>query len=462
MPTIRKMFTQQAIIGVLTPIIAVILALLTGAVIIVVFITSYYLGDEVLTELAAKDVPAEVLASVAPLRNRQYASRQDFEEGLLQRIESFQLTREALDRVKPGDLPADMRQQLLPLTEEPLTTQSKYLQAIRALIGRDNLLRYRDVLLKAADHHREVRRTIMTTALRRENPVEVYRVVFVEALGDREGWGEVLYRATPLIFTGLAVAFAFQCGLFNIGGEGQMVIGGFVTTWVGFTFVGLPGPLLVPVCILMGGAAGAIWGAVPGFLKAKLGVHEVVNTIMMNWIGVALIQYLTKVYKEPLDMIPQTAAIAEAARLSRLARYFGWLFPSYVHVNTSLFVALGVVVILAYLLKRTKLGYEIRAVGLSPAAAECGGISVAKNTILAMAISGAVAGLVGVNQVMGDKHRFLYEIFEGKGFDGIGVALIGKIIPMASCLGRCSSASWNSADFQPASRAAVAFRAKLS
>jgi simple sugar transport system permease protein len=231
------------------------------------------------------------------------------------------------------------------------------------------------------------------------------------------------------------VAFAFQCGLFNIGGEGQMFMGSFATAWIGFTFTGLPGFILVPLCILAGAAVGGLWGAIPGYLKAKLGVHEVVNTIMLNWIGVALIQYLIKEYKEPGDMIPQTPEIADAAKLSRLHRYFGFLFPKHVHLNTSFFVALLVVVLLAYILTRTKLGYEIRAVGLNHLASECAGISVARNTILAMAISGAIAGLVGVNQVMGDKHRYLYEIFSGKGFDGIGVALIAKNNPYGVVLG---------------------------
>ena len=435
MPNIDKVLNQKTVIGVLTPIIAILLALVVGGVIIFVFITSFHLSDEVFVALSEKNLPAGVLESIESLKNNEYASRTDFENAMLQKMASFQLTEEALERLKPGDIPDDVQQKLQPLTREPLLKQGKFLQAIKGLIGKDDLLRYRAVLMRAGDQHAAARRTIINESMNRENPVEVYKVVFQESLGDKEGWGEVLYRATPLIFTGLAVAFAFQCGLFNIGGEGQMVMGGFATAWIGFTFTGLPGFILIPLCILMGAAVGAIWGAIPGYLKAKLGVHEVVNTIMMTWIAVALTQYLTKVYKEPLDMIPQTAEIADAAKLSRLSKYFGFLFPSYVHLNTSIFVALFAVVVLAYLLKRTKIGYEIRAVGLSPAAAECAGISVARNTILAMAISGAVAGLVGVNQVMGDKHRFLYEIFDGKGFDGIGVALIGKNNPYGVVLG---------------------------
>ena len=272
----------------------------------------------------------------------------------------------------------------------------------------------------------------------KENPLSVYKIVFQTALGSIDGWGNVLYRATPLIFTGLAVAFAFQCGLFNIGGEGQMVVGGFAITWFAFTLTGLPSVLLIPLCVLAGAAMGAIWGAIPGYLKAKLGVHEVVNTIMMNWIAVSLTQYLTMQFKPADSMIPQTMKIAESAKLSRLFAYLnplGIAFPKNNHLNTSLFLALIVSVIVAYVLSRTKLGYEIRAVGLNALAAECAGISVAANTVYAMAISGGLAGLTGVSQVMGDTYCFRYDVFAGLGFNGIGVALIGKNNPVGVVLG---------------------------
>ena len=272
----------------------------------------------------------------------------------------------------------------------------------------------------------------------KENPLSVYKIVFQTALGSLDGWGNVLYRATPLIFTGLAVAFAFQCGLFNIGGEGQMVVGGFAITWFAFTLTGLPSVLLIPLCVLAGAAMGAIWGAIPGYLKAKLGVHEVVNTIMMNWIAVSLTQYLTMQFKPADSMIPQTMKIAESAKLSRLFAYLnplGIAFPKNNHLNTSLFLAVIVTAIVAYALSRTKLGYEIRAVGLNALAAECAGISVAANTVYAMAISGGLAGLTGVSQVMGDTYCFRYDVFAGLGFNGIGVALIGKNNPVGVVLG---------------------------
>jgi simple sugar transport system permease protein len=361
--------------GFLTPIVAVTLALIVGGIIILVFITSFKLTDQSLENLKEEGLPTATLAKLKSLKNKNFVNKDEFTK------------------------------------------------ALKVMIGEEQYEQHEALLVKHA--------------FLRENPVKVYKIIFSVALGDRNGWGNVFYRATPLIFTGLAVAFAFQCGLFNIGGEGQMVMGGFAITWIGFTFTGLPGFLLIPLCIVGGAAVGAIWGGIPGYLKAKLGVHEVVNTIMMNWIAVALTQYLTMVYKEEGDQIPQTLEIAQSTHLSRLATYFnplGIKFPKSNQLNTAIFAAFIAVFIIAYILKRTKLGYEIRAVGFNPSAAECAGISVAKNTLLAMAISGAIAGLAGINQVLGYKHRFLYDIFGGLGFDGIGVALIGKNSPFGVVL----------------------------
>ena len=280
-----------------------------------------------------------------------------------------------------------------------------------------------------------------------ENPIDVYKLLFSHAIGNRDGWGNVLFRATPLIFTGLTVAFAFRCGLFNIGGEGQMYIGSFLATWVGFTFTNLPAFILIPLCILSAAAGGALWAAVPGILKAKTGVHEVIVTIMMNWIAASLTFFLVLKFKAPAteemiaagvkQMIPHTSEIAEAARLPRLYTIFKFLnidFPAYNQVNVSFFIAIGVAILAYYILWKTNLGYEIRAVGYSPLAAEYGGISVAKNIILAMVISGAFAGLVGTNEIMGYKYRWRQEIFTGLGFNGIAVALLGKNHPLGVVL----------------------------
>ncbi|MGB6607279.1 MAG: ABC transporter permease [Atribacterota bacterium] len=280
-----------------------------------------------------------------------------------------------------------------------------------------------------------------------ENPIFVYKTLFSNAIGNRDGWGNVLFRATPLIFTGLTVAFAFRCGLFNIGGEGQMYIGTFLATWVGFTFTNLPAFILLPLCILTAAAGGALWAAVPGILKAKTGVHEVIVTIMMNWIASSLTFFLVLKFKAaPTEamvaagvkqMIPHTSEIAQAARLPRLYNILKFLnidFPAYNQVNVSFFIAIGVAILAYYILWKTNLGYEIRAVGYSPLAAEYGGISVAKNIVIAMMISGAFAGLVGTNEVMGFKYRWRQELFTGLGFNGIAVALLGKNHPLGVVL----------------------------
>lgn len=280
-----------------------------------------------------------------------------------------------------------------------------------------------------------------------EDPIFVYKILFSNSITNRDGWGNVLFRATPLIFTGLAVAFAFRCGLFNIGGEGQMLTGAFLAAWVGFTFTSLPAFILIPLCILAAAGGGALWAAIPGLLKAKRGVHEVIVTIMMNWIASSLTFFLVLKFKAPAtevmkaagvqQMIPHTSEIAKAARLPRLYTILKALnidFPSYNQVNVSFFIALAAAALVYYILWKTNLGYEIRAVGYNPLAAEYGGINVAKNIVLAMVISGALAGLVGTNEVMGFKYRWRQELFTGLGFNGIAVALLGKNHPLGVVL----------------------------
>ncbi len=289
-----------------------------------------------------------------------------------------------------------------------------------------------------------------------ENPLSFYKVLFGSALGRVTGWGNVIYNATGLIFTGLAVAFAFRCGLFNIGGEGQMMIGTFLATWVGFTFTNLPSVLHIPLCILMAMVGGALWASLPGFLKARFGVHEVINTIMLNWISLSLTFYLVLRYKAPAteamkkagvkQMIPRTADIIRTAWLPRLHDVLAPLgidFPANNPANASILIAIVAILLTYYLLWKTKWGYEIRAVGYNPSAAEYSGISVTKNIILAMAISGAFAGLVVTNQVMGFRHHWRQELFTGLGFGGIGVALLGKCHPFGIVLSALLFATLN-------------------
>ena len=274
-----------------------------------------------------------------------------------------------------------------------------------------------------------------------DNPIEVYRLLLTssfglyDALGNFtfDNWGYTLFYATPLIFTGLAVALAFKCGLLNIGAEGQLYIGAFAAAWVGITFAKLPGIMLVPLAMLAALAAGGFWGAVPGYLKARFGAHEVINTIMLNFIAVGLVSYLTQShFKTQGDPIMQTIPIAEQAHIPRLHSLLAPLgidFPQRIPLNVSFLLALLACLLVWVFLWRTKWGYEVRAVGLNPAAAEYGGISVRKQIILAMALSGALAGMVGINEVLGYRYRYYHDFSRDYGFTGIAVALLGRNHP---------------------------------
>lgn len=271
-----------------------------------------------------------------------------------------------------------------------------------------------------------------------ENPMHIYTVMFRGGLGSVDGFGYALFSATPLILTGLAVAFAFRGGLFNIGGEGQLYMGTFLCAWVGFSLRNMPAVMMVPICILAAALGGALWGVVPGVLKARFGVHEVINTIMLNFVAMLTTNFLVNhVYKEPGQMIPQTSEIAPSAWIPRMAPLLQRLhiqLPRSNPLNYSLLLALMVAVLAWFILFRTRLGYEIRAVGLSQKAAEYGGIKVGAVLVLSMVISGVMAGLVGVNEVMGYRHRFLDGFSTGLGFTGIAVALLGRNHPLGVVL----------------------------
>ncbi|MCX5801895.1 MAG: ABC transporter permease [Candidatus Eisenbacteria bacterium] len=264
-----------------------------------------------------------------------------------------------------------------------------------------------------------------------QSPVVVYGILLRGTFGNFYGLGQVLFKATPLIFTGLSVALAFKAGLFNIGAEGQLYIGAFAVAWVGFTFSGVPGFLLVPLCILAGALGGALWGFIPGYLKARFGTHEVINTIMLNFIAMALTGYLvTYVYFVPETV--HTQRIAAQAQIPRLEEFWPVFRGS--PVNLSLFLALGAAVAVYLFLWKTKFGFELRATGSNPSAAEYGGISVGSAVITAMTLSGALSGLVGVDFVMGYKHYYEGGFSSGIGFMGIAVALLGRNHPLGVVL----------------------------
>ena len=259
-----------------------------------------------------------------------------------------------------------------------------------------------------------------------ERPDEIYSLMLRESLGTGYGLGQTLFMATPLIFTGLAVALGFRAGLFNIGVEGQLYVGGFAAALAGIACAGRPAALALPVAIGAAAAAGALWGAIPGLLKARFGAHEVINTIMLNFIAFALVSYLGRPHFEPATV--RTAELGAGLRLPRLDVLLPALHGS--PANLSLAIALAVAAAVGVLLFRTRLGYELRAVGLNPSAAAYGGVAVGRSQALALAISGAVAGLGGTNFVLGYKHFFELGFSAGAGFLGIAVALLGRNHPL--------------------------------
>jgi len=258
-----------------------------------------------------------------------------------------------------------------------------------------------------------------------KDPVKAAEAFVRAVAGEPRMFGETLVSTIPLIFTGLAVAFAYRCGLFNIGVEGQYLMAQIAAVLVGVYWTPPAGlTWLHPLLTLAAAAlAGALWAGIVGVLKAYRGIHEVINSIMLNYVGLFMADWLLKYYLRPDNSRAASYDLQESAWLSQ-----GLIEGSRLH--TGLWIALGAAVVVWFILFKTTLGYEIRAVGTSPGAAEYGGISVARSIILAMAISGALSGLAGGVQTMAINHRFNEtSSFVNYGFDGIAVALVGRLHP---------------------------------
>jgi len=242
---------------------------------------------------------------------------------------------------------------------------------------------------------------------------------------------ESLRIATPYIFAGLAVALGFRCGLFNIGAEGQYFIGGLASVFVGYSIKGLPWFIHLPLALVAGMAGGAVWAAIVGFLKAKTGAHEVINTIMLNYVAYRLADYLLQV-GGPMAR-PGYRPISPEIQPSAYLPQFFPDNPS-ISINVGLFLALAAVAVVYWLLFKTTLGFEIRAVGANPRAARTAGISVARSFVVAMAASGGLAGLAGAHDILGVIHYMPNAFFSGYGFDSIALALLGKSHPVGVLL----------------------------
>lgn len=262
-------------------------------------------------------------------------------------------------------------------------------------------------------------------AITGNDPIEGFTYLFKGGLQDAERIGNTLATATPLILTGLSVAFAFRTGLFNIGASGQMLFGGFCASAIGLT-VDLPSIILVPLMVVVAFVAGGLWAFIPGLLKAKFNVHEVVSTIMMNWIAYWTIYYLVPQYfkgntETESKILPEGATL----KMHLLSDLFGGSY-----INFGLFIAAIMVIVIAFIINRTVLGYELKAVGYNRSAAEYAGISVNRNVILSMMISGGLAGLAGVVQYAGNAQLIQIGVLPTEGFDGIAVALLGMNTPI--------------------------------
>lgn len=279
--------------------------------------------------------------------------------------------------------------------------------------------------------------------------VRAYSGLFQGALGSRQAIANTLVEATPYIFAGLAVAVAFKCGLFNIGAEGQLYIGALGSVTVGFALTGLPAVIHLPLALLAGMAAGGLWGAIPGFLRARTGAHEVITTIMLNYIAALTLSFLVLdgPLRDPRASAPRTPFIQASAQLPRFVGPLedpnltgGQLYRPLIVTNDpawnlrlhlGFLLALVAVFLVWWLLNRTTLGFEIRTVGANPEAARYAGMSITKNFVVTMAMAGALAGLAGTNQALGLERNVKSLFSTGYGFDSIAIALLARSNPIA-------------------------------
>ena len=265
-----------------------------------------------------------------------------------------------------------------------------------------------------------------------QSPAEVWRLMLSGTWGNAYGIGQVLYKATTLVFTGLSVAIGLRAGLFNIGAESQLAAGGFCAGALGLLLPAGIAPLVaIPMCILAAMIGGALVGFIPGLLRARFGAHEVIATIMLNFIVLAFLNWCISATGLAVPETLHTPAVASSAipRLSEFAPIFHGSAA-----NLTIILALLAAAVVAWLLFRARFGYELRAVGLQPMAAESGGIRVSRIWIWAMVLAGAVAGLGGTNFVLGYKNYFEDGFSGGAGFLGIAVALVGRNNPFGVLL----------------------------
>ena len=252
------------------------------------------------------------------------------------------------------------------------------------------------------------------------DPLVAYKSLFKTAFGSIEGIGATLGKSTPLVLSGLAVAVGLRAGLFNIGAQGQLLSGSLAAAWAGITFDGLPGYIHIPVALIIGAFFGSVVAGISGLLKAYRGVHEVITTIMLNSIVMAIADYLASgKLREPGQFLTRTSEIAESARL-----------PIFGNLPSGFFIAVLLGIFIWWVLGRTTSGFRIETVGRNRHAAWYSGISVKRTVVSAMVVSGAIAGLGGAIETLGITYRYSPAFNLGLGFDGITIALLGRVHPI--------------------------------
>lgn len=256
------------------------------------------------------------------------------------------------------------------------------------------------------------------------NPIDAFAYLFKGAFGNSTNIGKTLVKATPLIFTGLAATFAYRCGIFNLGAEGQFIIGAVTSIWISVSLKGISGISLLILSLVMGTIAGGIWGAIPGILKITRGLNEMIVSIMLNYIAVLFMGYL---YTNPLmeGNLPQTEAVDDSLKL-------GHVFGSNVH--TGFIISIVCAILVYYFLFYTSKGFKLRAVGMNDTAAMYNGVSVKKFMIMSFIVSGAIAGIGGSIELHGVQYRLMSGFGTGYGFDGVAIALIGQLNPIGTVL----------------------------
>lgn len=254
------------------------------------------------------------------------------------------------------------------------------------------------------------------------NPFEAFGAMFVGAFGSQRAIAQTLTQATPLIFTGLAFTFAKKATLINLGIEGQLQMGAMAAAIVGAIDLGLPMALHLPLALVAGMIAGGLYAGFVGFLKVKFGSNEVIATIMLNSIAIYFVSYLANYPLKVEGAVAQTSKVMETAMLPRI-------FSKY-QLTLAIFIAIAACILVKYFMQKTRLGYEMRCVGMNSTAAETAGIKIGKIMMIAMFISGAIAGLAGAGQVLGVDRRFIDGFSPGYGFDGIAVAALAADNPI--------------------------------